>query len=92
MGVLHIIGMSGTVIYCRPLLVNVADDDITDVIKYYHTGADSPLSHALFNIGEECGGMCVYDRVQSWLDHVPDGKDPIWMVRSISYYDIVVFN
>ena len=60
--------------------MDVIDEQVTDIIKYYFTGGDTVTCRQLMKIGAECGGYCIQDLVETIKVHMPDEKDPLWMV------------
>ena len=69
--------------------MDVIDESVRDVMKYYHTGADGPVCHSLTQLRDmECDARCIHDLVDSWIAEVPDDKDPLWMVGSL--YNIIL--
>ena len=50
------------------------------MVKYYITGADGAVSYALSDIDGECGGLCVHDKIDMWITHMPDEREAMWMV------------
>jgi len=58
-------------------------DQLASLMLYYHTGTDAPLCHQLKQIDRKCGGHCVYDLIDSWMTHMPEDKDALWMVSQL---------
>ena len=67
---------------CSGLFVNTANTAVTEAVKYYFTGSDMPIAPALLGIKSSCNAMCIRDAVDSWLTHVPEDYDALWMVGS----------
>ncbi|ELT95719.1 hypothetical protein CAPTEDRAFT_162322 [Capitella teleta] len=63
-------------------LVDAGDDEVDDLMKYYITGADASISKSLTSIDGACGGLCVQEKVDTWLSHMPDERDALWMLGS----------
>jgi hypothetical protein len=76
-------------------LIDAGEDEVDDLMKYYITGADASVSKSLATIDGECGGLCVQEKVDTWLSHLPDDRDALWMVsdaiKSFSMCQLQVF-
>ena len=62
------------------LSVEVEDDMMQDVLKYYETGVDAPLNALLNEMDDECDGVCVYEKIDQWVGEMPPTKSPMWLV------------
>ena len=69
--------------FSRPLIVDVEDNQVVDVIKYYFTGGDTVTCRQLMQIDDKCDGYCLQDLVEIIKLHMPEDKDPLWMVRQL---------
>ena len=63
-----------------PFLVYAEDSTLADLSKYYYTGADAPITPTMTHLTRSCGGVCIHDRVDGWMTHVPTDNDVYWMV------------
>ena len=52
-------------------------------MKYYQTGAHAPVCKYLTKLGEKSGGREVWDIVDTFRMHLPDSREPVWMVRMV---------
>ncbi|XP_064608495.1 maltase 2-like [Liolophura sinensis] len=60
----------------RFMVVEVYDEDISQVIKFYQSGADMAFYFDLLFLNRTCGGKCIQAIVNKLLDHLPEGKWP----------------
>ena len=60
--------------------MEVFGDSVLDQIPYYQSGADMPFNFNLIFSNRTCGGKCMQGLVESWMDELPEGKWPNWVV------------
>jgi hypothetical protein len=65
------------------MVVEVYGDYVGEQMPYYHSGADMPFNFKLQFVNRTCGGRCVQELVESWMDAMPEGKWPNWVVRKL---------
>ncbi len=52
----------------------------SDIMKYYTTGVDAPISPAFTHIDRSNNAYMVNQVVDDWLIELPDGKTALWQV------------
>ncbi|KAL3866289.1 hypothetical protein ACJMK2_043596 [Sinanodonta woodiana] len=58
----------------RFMVTEAYADDINEIIKYYHSGADMPFNFDLIYANDTCDGYCMRKTINNFLRNVPDGK------------------
>lgn len=67
-------------VFRRFMVVEVYDEDISQVINFYQSGADMAFYFDLVFLNRSCGGKCIQGIVNKLLDHLPEGKWPNFVV------------
>ena len=70
-------------------MVEVYDDNIDEVMKYYGSPYSDELAHFPFNFylitdfpsRQHLSGISLKITIDIWMDNMPDGKWPNWVVR-----------
>ena len=63
-------------------LVDAEGDTIKELMRYYFTGADAPMTLNLLNVGPACGGKCVQNLIETWTEEMPDARPIYWSVSN----------
>ena len=63
------------------MVVECHDRTMNHSIPYYTSGADGPFNFNLTYLNGSSGGLGVHELVDSWLQQMPAGKWPNWVVR-----------
>lgn len=91
--------------------MDVVDEQVQDVVKYYLTGGDLVTCRQLLALGdgtgghgslgdqpggerasgEGCGGYCVQDLVEVIRLHMPEDRDPMWMVSATLFSPLTCY-
>lgn len=58
-----------------------------EMMKYYghfqRDGVQLPIRRR--DLAPDCGGQCIKDYVNGWMDNLPAGRWPTWSVSSFSF-------
>lgn len=66
------------------MVLEFYDDSYVESMKYYHSGADMPFNFDLINVNKTCDGTCIKSFINAWLNHMPEGKWPNFVVSLVS--------
>ncbi len=67
----------------RFMIMEVYDEELVESMKYYHSGAHMPFNFLLTYITEAWGGKEIAREVKKWMDKMPEGKWPNFVVGSV---------
>lgn len=61
-------------------VTEIYDETYVESMKYYHSGADIPFNFDLIGIDKTCDGACIKSYVSAWLQRMPQGKWPNFVI------------
>ena len=63
------------------MVMEVYSWDMDDLMKYYDSGSDMPFNFGFVTVNTSCGGLCFKEITKQWMDAMPTGRWPNFVVR-----------
>ena len=70
------------------MVMEIYSENIEDIMKYYHSGADQPFNFNLIYLNTSCGGECVKGLVDGFMSNMPEGAWSSQVVGDLNYIQI----
>ena len=64
------------------MVMEVYNPDLSEAMKYYHSGADMPFNFNLIDVDQDRDARWFHEQIQKWMASMPKGKWPCFVVRN----------